>query len=127
MTFVIITAGIDLSVGSVLAFSGIVLASALQVGASFPVAILVGLFVGLLTGSVNGLLITYGWLPPFIATLGMMSIARGGARLITGSRPISGFSESFDGSYHDKKTRIKKNPPTTAQPPTKITLPTVSP
>ena len=54
MTFVIITAGIDLSVGSVLAFSGIVLASALQVGASVPVAIMVGLVVGLLTGSVNG-------------------------------------------------------------------------
>ncbi len=97
MTFVIITAGIDLSVGSILAFSGMVLASALQAGLSVPLAFLVGLVVGLLSGSVNGLLITYGRLPPFISTLGMMSIARGAARLITGSRPISGFSESFRG------------------------------
>lgn len=95
MTFVIITAGIDLSVGSVLAFSGVVLASALQSGVPIPIALLVGLVVGLLSGIVNGLLITYGRLPPFIATLGMMSVARGAALLYTQGRPISGFSERF--------------------------------
>jgi ribose/xylose/arabinose/galactoside ABC-type transport system permease subunit len=95
MTFVIITAGIDLSVGSVLAFSGVVLASALQSGIPMPIALLVGLLVGLLSGIVNGLLITYGRLPPFIATLGMMSVARGAALLYTQGRPISGFSERF--------------------------------
>lgn len=95
MTFVIITAGIDLSVGSVLAFSGMVVGSVLQAGAAIPIAVLVGLFVGVLSGCVNGMLITYGRLPPFISTLGMMSVARGAARLITKGRPISGFSEPF--------------------------------
>lgn len=95
MTFVIITAGIDLSVGSILAFSGVVLASVLQTGVPVPIAILVGLIVGLLCGLVNGLLITYGSLPPFISTLGMMSVARGAALLYTHGRPISGFSANF--------------------------------
>ena len=72
MTFVIITAGIDLSVGSVLAFAGVVMATALHRGFPLPVALMVGLGVGLLCGMVNGLLITVGRLPPFIATLGMM-------------------------------------------------------
>ena len=58
-------------------------------------ALLVGLGVGLLCGLVNGLLITVGRLPPFIATLGMMSVARGAALMFTEGRPISGFSEGF--------------------------------
>ena len=95
MTFVIITAGIDLSVGSILAFSGVVLAGILRIGLPFPVAILVGLGVGLCCGLVNGLLRTYGRLPPFISTLGMMSVARGAALLFSNGRPISGFSKSF--------------------------------
>ncbi len=95
MTFVIITAGIDLSVGSILAFSGVVLASVAQTGAPIPVAIAAGLAVGLFCGLVNGLLITYGKLPPFISTLGMMSVARGAALLYSQGRPISGFSTSF--------------------------------
>ena len=92
MTFVIITAGIDLSVGSIMAFSGVVLASALNAGIPIPIALLIGLGVGLLCGLVNGTLITYGKLPPFISTLGMMSVARGAALLYTDGRPISGFS-----------------------------------
>lgn len=95
MTFVIITAGIDLSVGSVLAFSGVVMASALAAGAPAPVALAIGIGVGFVCGVVNGLLITIGRLPPFIATLGMMSVARGAALLYTEGRPISGFSDSF--------------------------------
>ena len=95
MTFVIITGGIDLSVGSVLAFAGVVMASALHSGLSLPLALLVGLGIGLLCGMVNGLLITIGRLPPFIATLGMMSVARGAALMFTEGRPISGFSESL--------------------------------
>jgi len=95
MTFVIITGGIDLSVGSVLAFSGVVMASALQHEIPLPLALLIGLGVGLLSGLVNGILITVGRLPPFIATLGMMSVARGAALMFTEGRPISGFSESF--------------------------------
>ena len=95
MTFVIITAGIDLSVGSVLAFSGVVLASLLQKGVPLVPALAIGIGVGFFTGVLNGLLITIGRLPPFIATLGMMSVARGAALLYTGGRPISGFSDSF--------------------------------
>ncbi|HYR91893.1 MAG TPA: ribose ABC transporter permease [Terriglobia bacterium] len=95
MTFVIITAGIDLSVGSVLAFSGVVMASSLAAGRSIPLALAIGLAAGLLCGIGNGVLISIGRLPPFIATLGMMSIARGAALMFTQGRPISGFSETF--------------------------------
>jgi ribose transport system permease protein len=95
MTFVIITGGIDLSVGSVLAFAGVVMASALHAGAPVPAALAVALGTGLSCGLVNGALITVGRLPPFIATLGMMSVARGTALMFTEGRPVSGFSGGF--------------------------------
>jgi len=95
MTFVIISAGIDLSVGSILAVSGVVLATAIKSGVPIPLAILGGLGVGIVCGVVNGLLITFGRLPPFIATLGMMSMARGAALLTTQGRPVTGFSPGF--------------------------------
>lgn len=95
MTFVIITAGIDLSVGSIVAVSGVVMAGALQGGLSDALGILVGLLIGVTCGLTNGLLISYGRLPPFIATLGMMSVARGAALFYTEGRPISGFSQGF--------------------------------
>ncbi len=95
MTFVILSAGIDLSVGSIVAFSGVVLGSALQNGFPMIVAILIGLAVGVLCGVVNGVVIAKGNIPPFIATLGMMSIARGFALVWTGGRSISGFSDAF--------------------------------
>jgi ribose/xylose/arabinose/galactoside ABC-type transport system permease subunit len=95
MTFVILTGGIDLSVGSLVALSGVVLASALQAGAPAPLAVLAGLGVGALSGLLNGVLITRGRLPPFIVTLGMMSIARGAALLYTQGRPVSGFGADF--------------------------------
>lgn len=95
LTFVIISGGIDLSVGSIVAFSGVVLASLLQRAVPLPLALLAGLATGFACGLVNGLLVTFGRLPPFIATLGMMSVARGAALLYTGGRPISGFAESF--------------------------------
>lgn len=95
LTFVIISGGIDLSVGSIVAFSGVVLGSLLHQEVPFPVALLGGLATGMACGLVNGLLITLGRLPPFIATLGMMSVARGSALLFTDGRPISGFPEGF--------------------------------
>ncbi len=95
MTFVIITAGIDLSVGSILAFAGVIMASLLHANLPFPLAILTGLLVGTICGTINGLLITLGNLPPFIATLGMMSVARGAALVYTQGRPISGFDNGF--------------------------------
>ena len=95
MTFVILSAGIDLSVGSIVALTGVVLGSALHSGVPVPAAILLSLTTGAVCGLLNGLLITRGGLPPFIATLGMMSIARGVALLFTDGRPISGFSAGF--------------------------------
>jgi len=95
MTMIIVSGGIDLSVGSVLALSGIALARGLEAGLPAPVAIGVALLAGLACGVANGLLVTYGRLPSFIATLGMMSVARGGALMAAEGRPISGFSEGF--------------------------------
>ena len=95
MTFVILSGGIDLSVGSLVALSGVVMASTLQAGAPIPVALLAGLLTGAFCGLVNGGLVTLGRLPPFIATLGMMSVARGAALLLTDGRPVSGFEAGF--------------------------------
>jgi ribose/xylose/arabinose/galactoside ABC-type transport system permease subunit len=95
MTFVIISGGIDLSVGSIVAISGVVLGTMLQTGVPIPIAIAGSILVGIACGLINGLLISIGRLPPFISTLGMMSIARGAALLFTEGRPVSGFAESF--------------------------------
>ncbi|MBL9206037.1 MAG: ABC transporter permease [Opitutaceae bacterium] len=95
LTYVILSAGIDLSVGSVLALAGVVLALALQAGWPVPLAIGACVLVGAACGTVNGLLVAFGRLPPFIATLGLMSVARGGALLVTDGRPVSGFDASF--------------------------------
>jgi ribose transport system permease protein len=95
MTFVIISGGIDLSVGSVLALAGIALASALESRVPVPLAVALALAVGTASGLANGVLITLGRLPPFIATLGMMSVARGAALVFAEGRPISGFDDGF--------------------------------
>jgi ribose transport system permease protein len=95
LTFVIISAGIDLSVGSILALAGLVVADLLVAGHSSVVAIAVGLLVGLGCGLLNGLITTYGRIPPFITTLGMMLMARSAAKIYSGSRPISGLPDSF--------------------------------
>jgi ribose transport system permease protein len=95
MTFVIISAGIDLSVGSLVAVAGVVLAGALHAGMPLAAAIAACLATGFVFGLFNGLAITLGNLPPFIATLGMMSIARGCALVFTDGRPISGFDPLF--------------------------------
>ena len=95
MTFVILSGGIDLSVGSIVALSGVVLGTALQSGQALPLALALALGVGVICGLANGVLISWGNLPPFIVTLGMMSIARGMALVFTEGRPVSGFSEDF--------------------------------
>jgi len=92
---VIITAGIDLSVGSVLGLSGVITAVLLNHGLGIPVAILLGLCAAILCGAVNGMLITRTQLPPFIATLGMMSIARGLAFGLTGGETIRNLPPEF--------------------------------
>ncbi len=96
MTYVILTAGIDLSVGSILALTGVVTASLLQSeGIPVAVAIIAGLGLGALLGFVNGAIITRFKVPPFVTTLGMMTIARGLALTFTEGRPITGLPDGF--------------------------------
>lgn len=78
MTFVILTAGIDLSVGSILALAGVLCATFEHYGWPLPLVVLATLLVGSLLGLLNGLVITKGKVTPFVVTLGMMSIARRG-------------------------------------------------
>ncbi|MCM3787307.1 ABC transporter permease [Domibacillus indicus] len=96
VTFIIITSGIDLSSGSVVALTSVLVAAVAQEG-TYPliVAVLVAIAVGAGTGLFNGFLITKGNIAPFIVTLGMMTAARGLALLYSGGRPIGGLSDSL--------------------------------
>ncbi|MFJ4952347.1 substrate-binding domain-containing protein [Streptomyces sp. NPDC088760] len=90
VTFVIVSAGIDLSVGSVAALSATVLAwSATSHGVPVVLAVLMAVATGVVAGLVNGFLIAYGKLPPFIATLAMLSVGRGLALVISQGSPIA--------------------------------------
>ncbi|MFC0243970.1 ABC transporter permease [Falsochrobactrum ovis] len=95
MTMVIITGGIDLSVGSVLALSGTVTGLLVKAGVPVPVGMAAGVCMGALCGLANGLIITKMRITPFVATLGMMLIARGAALQLTGAAPISQLGEAF--------------------------------
>jgi len=96
MTAVIVIGGIDLSVGSVLAFSMMMMGWLYQaVEVPLGLAIVAGLVAGTACGVVNGLLITKAKLPPFIATLTMMSVGRGLANIITEGRQIVGYPDWF--------------------------------
>jgi ribose transport system permease protein len=94
-TCVIITGGIDLSVGAILALAGVVAALAVKAGAPVALGMIAGVLVGVACGAVNGLCVTLLKLPPFIATLGMMLLARGVALQITDAKAIGGLGESF--------------------------------
>lgn len=102
ITFAIISGGIDISAGSVVAMCAVVVALCAKVDSAgvpkYPlvITVLICLAVGGLAGTVNGLVISYGNVPPFIATLGMMSAARGVALIISDGRPVTGFSKEFD-------------------------------
>ena len=92
----IITAGIDLSVGSVMGFSCVLAALMLKAGAPPAIALVASLGIGAMLGAVNGTLLTKLELPhPFIPTLGMMNVARGLALVVSGGFPISELPESF--------------------------------
>lgn len=97
MTFVVLTGGIDLSVGSILGASGMFAALVVQKTTGLPwwLGVLVGLLVGLLLGTINGIVVAYFKVPAFIATLGMMSIARGVTFMATDARPVPGLNASF--------------------------------
>ena len=89
MTFVILTAGIDLSVGSMLALSGAVMAELIVTGMNPMLAIIVACLLGLFLGAINGFVISYGRIAPFIATLATMTIYRGATLVFTNGNPIS--------------------------------------
>ena len=92
---VILTAGIDLSVGSVLGLTGCVTAQLMVEGMPIPLAIVVGLLVGVALGLFNGGLVAYGKLPPFIVTLGMLGIARGVVLVLTDASTVQPLPEAF--------------------------------
>lgn len=96
MVFVIVTGGIDLSVGSITGIVAMV-ATSLAHPDQFPVIVpvLVGLAVGIVAGAVNGIIIAYGDVPPFITTLGMMTSLRGLAQLYNNGRPIIDLSDEY--------------------------------
>ncbi|MDR2484798.1 MAG: ABC transporter permease [Treponema sp.] len=107
LTFVIVAKGIDLSVGSVLAFAGLVSASLAQVPAQMKlyqnlpelpliIPVLAGLAIGALCGAVNGALIAFTKIPAFIATLGMMTVARGVALIYSNARPVSNLTPQMN-------------------------------
>lgn len=95
MTYVILTAGIDLSVGAVLALSTVVTADLLQRGVPVLPTVLLGLTLGGILGMASGMLISRVKVPPFVATLGMMTVARGLALTYTQGRPITGLPTAF--------------------------------
>jgi len=95
VTMVILTGGIDLGVGSVVALTGVTLGTMLKSNLPIPVAFLIAILVGALTGIINGLLVSKGRVPAFVATLGMMSAARGLSLIITGGQSIYVFPKSF--------------------------------
>lgn len=95
MTFVILTAGIDLSVGSTLALGSALTAGLLTSGMDPILAVFIGLLIGFILGAINGLIITKGKVAPFIATLATMTIYRGATLVYTDGMPITGLSDSF--------------------------------
>jgi inositol transport system permease protein len=132
VTMVIITTGIDLSSGSVLALAAVFAASLAQQpdwhDAKYPglvvpviVPIVVALAVGVLCGAINGWLIAKFKIPPFIATLGMMTVARGFA-LIYSNRPVSGLTNSYN---FIGQGEIFKILPIPGQPPLGIPIPVI--
>lgn len=94
MTFVILTGGIDLSVGSILALSSALMGSFIKGGMDPIFGIVLACLIGAALGSVNGLVITYGKVAPFIATLATMTIFRGLTLVYTNGNPISNLTDS---------------------------------
>ena len=95
MTFVILAGGIDLSVGSIVALSGIVFGLSMRSGMPLTIGVALCLFTGLACGGVNGIVVTKARVPSFIATLGMMSAARGISLMLTEGRSISDFPHTL--------------------------------
>ncbi len=94
-SMIILTGGIDLSVGSIVGFVGIFGGMLLKDGVPLIIAMLLCILAGAVFGLVNGLFVSYGKVPAFIVTLGMMQIIRGLTKVLTGGMPVSGFDEAL--------------------------------
>lgn len=95
MTFVILTGGIDLSVGSILGLSGVLAAGVLESTGNPAFAIALALAVGVICGAINGFFVSFCEIPPFISTLGMMTLLRGCVLIYTKGSPISIKSDAY--------------------------------
>nr|WGD69872.1 hypothetical protein P5630_08430 [Bacillus subtilis] len=95
MTFVILTCGIDLSVGAILALSSALVAGMIVSGVDPVLAIILGCIIGAVLGMINGLLITKGKMAPFIATLATMTVFRGLTLVYTDGNPITGLGTNY--------------------------------
>lgn len=95
MTIVILSKGIDLSVGSIIAFSSVVMAGTMEIYGLVP-GLFAGIFTGMAMGLFNGLIISKGKVPPFVATLGTMTIGRSFTLIYTGGLPFSVFPPGFE-------------------------------
>ncbi|MDR0568705.1 MAG: ABC transporter permease [Spirochaetaceae bacterium] len=94
-TYVLITGGIDLAIGSNMALAGMFAALCMRAGVPVPLAVLAGAATGVVSGAASGALIAYAKIPPFIATLGLMTVCRGIALTVTGAIPVSNLPKSF--------------------------------
>ena len=99
MTLIIMTEGLDLSMGAVLGLAGVVLAMVLVDGGSLQVALAAALGVGLVFGVANGLLVTVLGMPAFVATLGTLGLAQGAALVVTGGQSVVGIGSSLPSLY----------------------------
>jgi ribose transport system permease protein len=99
MTFVILTAGIDLSVGAILALCGAFAASLIASGSGLLITMLIVLLAGLALGAVSGLIITYGAVQPFIATLVSMTVLRGAVLVFSNGTPIDASSGAASNAF----------------------------
>ena len=99
MTLIVMSEGLDLSMGAVLGLAGVALASALVGGSSLAAACAIALSVGAAFGVANGLLVVVAGIPPFIATLGTLGVAQGIAVAVTGGRSVVGIGEALPALY----------------------------
>ncbi len=95
-TFVILSKGIDLSVGSILAASAVTSTLVMDAGHGLAAGVIAGLICGAFFGAANGVAVGFLGIPPFVATLGMMGIARGYALIITGGIPVFRVADGFE-------------------------------
>jgi ribose transport system permease protein len=95
MTFIVLTGGIDLSVGGVMALVGTLIAGFMRDGMAVGMAVTIGLLIGTSTGLLSGFLVTYGKIPAFITTMAMLTISRSLALMYSGGYPITGIPKIY--------------------------------